>query len=238
MVDAQWWSQLSTRVTIINEAAPAGPGLGVCVQALQAPAAPGRWGRRGGGLTKTPPLAGVRRSSFNTKSIYLHTQRWENHPAASVWINSVESNGRSALVQREKLTCSGVGAGGESHPSAPKLAPWSQGAERVPDLGQHVASLSPKKWEPPVLFSPSPRGRRPGDGGWGCGEGGGSLPSPLWQRPARGLETWRWWAWVPLLSTLTLLDMSENFIIKEAKKKKRKIRSKRSYSWVRHTFRW
>lgn len=77
-----------------------------------------------------------------------------------------------SCTKRKTYLLRGGGGGGKSHPSAPKLAPWSQGAERVPDLGRHVASLSPKKWEPPVLFSPSPRGRRPGDGGWGCGEGG------------------------------------------------------------------
>lgn len=38
---------------------------------------------------------------------------------------------------------------------------------RIPDPGQHSPSLSLKKWEPPILFSPSPQGGRLGGGGGG-----------------------------------------------------------------------
>lgn len=92
------------------------------------------------GMTKTPPLAGVGRPSFNTKLIYLHTQRWENHPAACLY-RAFESHDRAALVQREKVTCLGVGDPVLSA-FAPKLPPGP--GRKVPEPRRHRA-LSPKR---------------------------------------------------------------------------------------------
>lgn len=94
-----------------------------------------RW--RQTGTTEMPPTARFRRSSFNTKSIYLHTQRWESHPAASVWINSVESDGRSAPVQRGKLACSGVGV--PSFLLLPRNCPRSRVREGPPRAARSLS---------------------------------------------------------------------------------------------------
>lgn len=105
--------------------------------------------------------------------------------------------------------------------------------ERVPDPEQHMASLS-LKWEPPVLFSLSPRGGSRG-GGWGSGYGGqgGSLPAPLWQTLPRGLETLRWWARVPPPtapppSEWSLICLRIEFKIEIKKKEEKKSGAKRS----------
>ena len=70
-----------------------------------------------------------------------------------------------------------------------------------------MASLSPEKWEPPTVFSPSPRGGRLARGARAAG-GGGRCDLLCGSAHTVGLTTDAGGPEAPDCPTLTLLDMS------------------------------
>lgn len=130
--------------------------------AFQAPASPGtRWDRQG--HDKDSTHGRVQTISFNTKSIYLHTQRWENHRCFRVDKQCREQWQICSCTKRKTHLLRGGGY--RPFCFCPKTAPQSRGRGTGGGSlhGGAARSLSvPKKAEPPVLFVLPPWGARGG----------------------------------------------------------------------------